>query len=558
MINVIENVINDVLVLNNLKEVKISKSSRPDLCDFQCNEVFKIAKQMGVNPIDIGNKIVEAINSIPNFNDYFKEVTFVSPGFINIIVSDKLINDQIKLMNNPKFNLSLSNDTYIIDFGGPNIAKPLHVGHLRSAIIGESIKRILKYKGNNVISDVHLGDYGLQIGEVIYAIMHDRIKDEDITLSYLNEAYPRMSALCKENEEIKKECEQITKDMQDGNIEYNRLCDIISRVSIEDIKSIYHDLDVSFDLWESERSAYKYIPELETLLNKKGLLHESLGAMVIDVKEDTDTKEIPPMIFKKSNGAYLYGTTDMATIYDRENRFHPDNIIYITDDRQSMHFNQVFRSSIKANITDATLEHHGYGTVNGIDGKPYKTRKGDAPSLRDMLNETKDIFISKKEDNKNMNDDDLNKIVNAIIKFADLSNDRQKDYIFDIDKFSSVVGKTGPYILYTYLRFNKILKEEGKSTILSDNIYNKIDRDLRMSILDLEYNYNLAYKERKPHYIAEYLYNLCTALNNFYQANHIKTANDNIKNDWLYITSLATKIIKEMLSLLAIDIPSIM
>ena len=365
-----------------------------------------------------------------------------------------------------------------------------------------------------------------------------------------------MSALCKVNEDIKKECEQITKDMQDGNKEYNELCDIISKVSITDIKKIYDSLDVSFDLWDSERTAYKYIPELEELLNKKGILYKSEGAMVIDVKDESDTKEIPPMIFQKSNGAYLYGTTDMATIYDRENKFSPDKILYVTDDRQAMHFKQVFRASTKAGITDALLEHLPYGTVNGVDGKPYKTRKGDAPSLSDMLEETKEGFISKKEENKNMSDDDLNKITNAIVKFADLSNDREKDYIFDIDKFSSVVGKTGPYILYTYLRFNKILTEEGKSTNLSDVIYNKTDRDLRMSILELNNSFEFAYSQRKPSFIAEYIYNLCVSLNNFYQTNHIKTADDNMKNDWLYIIELATKIIKEMLSLLAISIPS--
>ena len=556
MIERVNNIINDILTRNGIQELKISKSNRPDLCDFQCNEVFKLAKSLGMAPMDIGNKIVKIINEYPDFNLYFKEVTFVMPGFINIVVSDRLINEELRKMENPLFNIEPSNENYVIDYGGPNIAKPLHVGHLRSAIIGESIKRILKYRGNKVISDVHLGDYGLQIGEVIYAIKKDGLKKEDITLEYLNKAYPAMSALCKVDEEIKKECEQITKDMQDGNKEYNELCDIISEVSVTDIKNIYNSLDVSFDLWDSERTAYKYIPELETLLNNKGILYKSEGAMVIDVKDASDTKEIPPMIFQKSNGAYLYGTTDMATIYDRENRFKPDRILYVTDDRQAMHFKQVFRASLKAGITDSELEHLPYGTVNGVDGKPYKTRKGDAPSLSDMLEETKDGFISKKEENKDLSNEDLNKIVNAIVKFADLSNDREKDYIFDIDKFSSVVGKTGPYILYTYLRFNKILKEEGKSTILSDVIYNKVDRDLRMSILDLENSYEQAYNLRKPNYIAEYLYNLCTSLNNFYQLNHVKGTDDNIKNDWLYVIELSTKIIKEMLSLLAIEVPS--
>ena len=555
MIKEIEKIINLILKDEDV-EIKVSVSSRPDLCDFQSNDVFKLAKIKGVSPAILGEELVSKINEHEDFFKYFTEVSFVMPGFINIKVSDSFINNQIRLMENDNFNIPKSNLTYIIDYGGPNVAKPLHVGHLRSAVIGEAIKRIIKYKGNKVISDVHLGDYGLQIGEVIYAIKKDGIKDSDITLEYLNKAYPYMSGLCKEDESIKKECEEITKKMQEGDIEYNRLCDIICKVSISDIKYIYDLLDVSFDLWESERSAYKYIPELEKLLNDKNLLYESEGALVIDVKNESDTKEIPPMIFKKSNGAYLYGTTDMATIYDRENKYNPDSIVYVTDDRQGMHFTQVFRASLKSGITDANLIHMGYGTVNGVDGKPYKTRKGDAPSLKDMLEETKEIFKSKKEENKNLSDEDLNIITNAIIKFADLSNDMSSDYIFDIDKFSNVIGKTGPYILYTYLRFNKILSEEGISNTLSDNIYNEVDRQLRMNILNLDYYYNMAYTLYKPHYIAEYLYNLATSLNNFYQFNHIKGSLDNVKNDWLYIISLSTRIIKEMLSLLAIQIPS--
>ena len=556
MLKKVESIINNILNNNGIESIKISTSSRPDLCDFQSNDVFKIAKMTKTNPIEIGNKIVSLINSDIESNKYFKEVSFVMPGFINITVSDYLINECLKEMNNERFNIPSEDLTYVIDYGGPNVAKPLHVGHLRSAVIGEAIKRIIKYKGNKVISDVHLGDYGLQIGEVIYAIKKDNVKDEDITLEYLNKAYPYMSALCKEDEDIKKECEAITKKMQEGDLEYNRLCDIICKVSVSDIKYIYDLLDVSFDLWESERSAYKYIPEVEKILNDKNILHESEGALVVDVKKDTDTKEIPPMIFKKSNGAYLYGTTDMATIYDRENKFHPDKMVYVTDDRQHMHFTQVFRSSYKANITDAELIHLGYGTVNGTDGKPYKTRKGDAPSLKDMFEETKEIFKNKKEENKNLSEEDLNIITNAIIKFADLSNDMASDYIFDIDKFSNVVGKTGPYILYTYLRFNKILNEEGTKDTLSEKIYNEADRQLRMNILNLEYSYNMAYTEFKPHYIAEYLYNLSTSLNNFYQANHIKGSEEVCKNDWLYVISLATNIIKEMLSLLSISIPS--
>ena len=545
----------------NVDKIHLALTNRPDLCDYQINDVFKIAKENKLNPIIVGEAIEKEIKEYPEFDKYFKSVEFVKPGFINISLSDNILNENLKYMvNNPKFGLKNSDpkQTFILDYGGPNIAKPLHVGHLRTAIIGESIKRILKYKGNDVIADVHLGDYGLQIGEVIYAILHDGKKDHEITLEYLNEAYPRMSAICKENEDIKKECEEITKKMQDGDSEYNRLCDIITEVSLGDIKDLYNMLDVSFDLWESERSAYKYIPTVEEILNKKGLLHESEGAMVIDVADISDSKEIPPMIFQKSNKAYLYGTTDMATIYDREQKYHPDYMIYVTDDRQAMHFKQVFRASIKAGITDTIFEHKSYGTVNGPDGKPFKTRAGKAPSLRELLNETKDIFVSKKEDNQNMSEEDLNKLVNSIVKFADLQNNMSNDYIFDINKFSNTSGKTGPYILYTYLRINKIIKDkEINENILTNEIYNNYERDLKLKLLEYQNVLDSAFQNRMPNYIADYLYELCVLINTFYQNNHINSLDDEImKNNWIYLLSLTNKLLKELLELLAIEIPT--
>ena len=539
--------------------VRVISSNRPDLCDFQIDEAFKLAKELHKSPFEIANDIVEKIKNINNINDILVKIEVVN-GFINLTINDEFISKMIITINKDnKYGVIEENKKVVMDYGGPNVAKPLHVGHLRSAIIGESIKRILRYKGNEVIADVHLGDYGLQIGEVIYAIQHDGKKDEEITLDYLNEAYPRMSGICKENEDIKKECEEITKKMQEGDPEYNRLCDIICDISIKDIKDIYNQLDVSFDLWESERSAYNYIKEVEDILKNKGILYESQGAMVVDVAEETDSKEIPPMIFQKSNGAYLYGTTDMATIYDRENKFQPDNILYITDDRQSMHFTQVFRASLKAGITDAVLEHQGYGTVNGTDGKPFKTRAGNAPSLRDLLNETQDIFVEKKEDNKNMSKEDLNKIVNAIVKFADLQNNLTNDYIFDINKFSNTSGKTGPYLQYTVLRLKKIIEQEGCPSELSSTIYNEVDRNLRLKLLALPSALDKAYESRMPSYLVDYVYDLANEANNFYQNNHIAGLEDiNKKNDWLYILNLTVNVLTDMLELIGIKIPSYM
>lgn len=541
-------------------DIRIIKSNRPDLCDYQCDDVFKVSKEYHKNPIEVGEQITEKINSYSDFNEYFKEVTFAKPGFINLKVSDKLIN---KIINNmiieEHYNLPKEESkTYFLDYGGPNVAKPLHVGHLRTAIIGESIKRIINFMGHKTVSDVHLGDYGLQIGEVIYAILEDNLSLNDITLEYLDEAYPKMSKLCKEDPELLEKCATITKELQDGNLKYQEIFKKIKEISVNDIKRMYDYLSVSFDLWEGESDCYKYINSVTEILNKHNLLMDSQGAKVVDVSKEDDNKEMPPLIYQKSNGAYLYGTTDMAAVYERATLYNPNNILYVTDARQSLHFNQVFRACQKAKISEnINLEHLGYGTVNGSDGKPFKTRSGDTVKLDDLFNQVKEVFIATKESNKDMSDEDLDILVNAIIKFADLQNNREKDYIFDIQKFSNVVGKTGPYILYTYLRINKILEQENLNiNTLDTNIYNEFDRELRLKLLDLPMILNSAYKERMPHYIAEYVYDICVLLNIFYQNNHVSTADDNLKQQWLALLTFTNKLLKDLLNLLAINIPS--
>jgi len=541
----------------------VIKSNRPDLCDYQCDSVFSLAKASNKNPIELGEEITKEINSMDNFDDYFKLVEFAKPGFINMTLSDKFINEFIVKMNSDKFNLSIVKkpNTYVIDYGGYNIAKPLHIGHLRPTIIGEAIKRIINYKGHKTISDVHLGDFGLQIGQVIYGLKRDDIAANEITLEDLNRLYPEISSLCKENAETQKECEQITKELQEGNEEYTLIWKKIMEVSLLEIKEICNYLNVSFDFWLGESDAYKYLDDVEKILQMKKLLVESEGALVVHVKRDTDKKEMPPMLFKKSNGAYLYASTDLATIYERKNKFNPDHIIYVTDIRQNIHFEQVFRASDLAGlISYDKLEHAPNGTTNGTDGKPFKTRKGDAPKLRELFDMVKEAFIDLKEENKDMATDDINIIVNAIVKFADLQNAREKDYIFDIDKFAQVVGKTGPYILYTYLRTNKVIKDLGiKTSKLGNKIYNDVDRELRLKLLELENSFELSFTSRKPHYVAEYIYELCVAANNFYQINHLSSLNDKENlNDWIYLLTLTNKVIKEMLSLLAIDIPTAM
>lgn len=541
------------------EEIHIIKSNRPDLCDYQCDDVFKICKIYKKNPIEIGEEVVSKIKENPKFSMYFNNVEFVKPGFINIIVSDELINNMLNRMINNNYDLKeCKEELYFLDYGGPNVAKPLHVGHLRTAIIGESIKRIIQFKGHKTICDVHLGDYGLQIGEVIYAIMEDNINIDDITLEYLNEAYPRMSKLCKEDENILSKCALITKELQDGNELYQKYFKKIKEISVNDIKKLYEFLGVSFDIWEGESDSYKYIDNVTKELEKRNLLVLSEGAKVVNVSLDTDTKELPPLIYQKSNGAYLYGTTDLATVYERANLYHPNHILYITDMRQSLHFNQFFRASKMAEINNnADLEHLGYGTVNGPDGKPFKTRSGDTVKLYDLLESVKETFIQTKDSNKNLSNEDLNIITNSIIKFADLQNNREKDYIFDMLKFSNVVGKTGPYILYTYLRFNKILKQENlDKTNLNNNIYNEFDRNLRLRLLDLQLVIDNAFNERMPHYIAEYVYDICTLENIFYQNNHIVTADNDIKQEWLLLLTFTNKLLKDLLNLLVIEIPS--
>lgn len=559
MENKIEKLLNEVIEKNGYSlNTKVVKSDIENV-DFQCNDTFRLAKETHKSPIEIGEKLVEDINNLNDFNKYFEEVTFAKPGFINIKVSDEFICESLrKLKTSKRLGLEEEHETIVLDYGGPNIAKPLHVGHLRTAIIGQAINNLLKFAGNKTISDVHLGDIGMQMGQVIYGILNDfpNQKPEDITfdLKYLNKTYPKISGLCKENEEIKEKCATITKELQDGNQDYQILWKKIKDVSITDIKNIYKFLTVDFDFWYGESDAYKYFDELTKYLEDKNMLKEDDGALIIDVKEETDKNEMPPFIYKKSNGAYLYSSSDLATIYQRNKDFHPDEIIYIADSRQEMHFTQVFRAAKKSEIYNGRLKFVGYGTVNGKDNKPFKTRSGKALKLQDLIDEVKEEFVNLREENKQMNPEDLDKMKNAIIKFADLQNDLDRTYIFDIKKFSEVTGKTGPYILYSYLRINKLLT--SNSDKLSNKIYNEKDRKLRLKLLEVTNALKQARNELKPHYIANYLYDLATNANDFYGANHLNGLEGKEKEDYLYILSFNNYIIETLLDIIGIHIPS--
>ena len=564
MIKELENIIVEAFIKNNYEkeDAIISISNRPELCDYQINSVFKIAKKMNKNPIEVGEQLVDSIKNIENINYYFESITFVKPGFINLKVSDQFIAEELnQIINKGNFGIDKINKdiTCVVDYGGPNIAKPLHVGHIRPAIIGQSIYEILKEKGYKVIGDVHLGDFGLQMGQVIYGLKQRNLSPEDITIELLQEIYPKMSALCKEDENVKAICQKITKELQDGNKEYNDYFKVMYDVSLEDIKRIYKYLGVDFDYWYGERDSYKYIDDLMKFLANQGVLEIDEGAKLIRVEEESDKKEMPPLIIQGKSGAYLYATSDMATIYQRMKDFNPDYILYVVDERQRLYFEQVFRACKKSNLTkDTILEHNYFGTINGKDGKPFKTRSGETLKLDDLIKQTKEIFISKKESNKAMKEEDIDIIVNSILKYADLQNNREKNYIFDIEKFADVNGKTGPYLLYTAVRIRKLI-EEAKVTnnSISNVIYNDNDRDLRKQLLKVNDIVTKAADERMPHYIADYLYDLAVIVNTFYQNNNISNLEDeNTKNDWINLLNYTYKVIEKLLSLLMIKIPS--
>lgn len=534
------------------------KVSSSDKADFQINSVFQIAKDKHVAPKEIGEMLASKINENDNVSDYFSKVEFVMPGFINLFVSDKLINKYInRYITNGFVEKTTSNDVYFLDYGGPNVAKPLHIGHLRPAIIGESIKRILNLKGYKTIGDVHLGDYGLQIGEVIYGLKKENIPLSELNIDLLNRIYPQMSALAKSDEEVYNECKRITSELQKGNAEYKEYYKKIKEVSVNDIKRLYDYLGVSFDLWLGESDSEPYIPKLMNELESRNLVVVDQGAKIVNIKRDTDKKEMPPVIVEKSDGSAIYATTDLATIMQRVEKYDPKYILYVVDARQSLHFEGVFRIAQMLGYTN-NLEHIAFGTINGSDGKPFKTRSGETLKLDELINNTKEIFLSKREENKNMSSVDLDKIVNSIIKYADLQNNREKSYNFDIAKFSEVSGKTGPYILYSALRIRKILTTNtfNKGNV-SDIIYNDIDKNLRLKLLDFNKYLDKAIEDRLPSVIAEYVYDLANLLNSFYQNINISKIEDEaMKNDYLNILDLSFNVLKECLDLLIIELPS--
>ncbi|MBQ2608788.1 MAG: arginine--tRNA ligase [Butyrivibrio sp.] len=560
---------------------RVTISNRPDLCEYQCNGAMAGAKKYGKAPFMIADDVAANLAG----NEMFEKVESVKPGFLNIIVSGDFARSYIvKMLHEKHMGVTMPGHepTYIIDYGGPNVAKPLHVGHLRSAVIGESIKRILRYTGNKIIGDVHLGDWGLQMGLVITGLKERKPdlcyfdpdytgafpKEAPFTVSELEEIYPAASKKSKEDEEFKAAAMEATKLLQDGYKPYRALWHHILNVSVEDLKKNYNKLGVSFDLWKGESDAHVAIPDMVEYMKSKGYAHESQGALVVDVAEETDTKEIPPCMILKSDGASLYNTTDLATIRQRMDEVHPQGIIYVVDKRQELYFTQVFRCARKTKLVMPETELHfvGFGTMNGADGKPFKTREGGVMRLENLIAEIDEkMFARIKEGNPEISDeeakDTAHKVAVSAIKYGDLSNQPSKDYIFDIDKFTSFEGDTGPYILYTMVRIKSILKkyeEVGGNTKEAKlgNPDSDAMKNLMLLLTRFADSVESAAKDLSPNRICAYIYDLSNAFNSFYHGTRILAETDEYKKEsYIALLAITLKILETGIDLLGFSAP---
>lgn len=545
-------------------------SNRRDLGQFQCNGALASAKEYKKNPFDIANEVLRELKD----NELFSDVNVVRPGFINITLKDEVIIDFLNSIDKDN-NYGIIQDeskTIVIDYGGPNIAKPLHVGHLRSAIIGDSIKRIARTKGHHVIGDIHMGDWGLQMGLVLAQIEDElpSIRDYDgegkielnVGLDDLNEWYPKASKRSKEDEVFRDRASLITFKLQNKDPKYYNLWKEIAKLSTTDLKKSYDILGVEFDKWLGESDSDEYVDELITSLEEQGLLYESDGAIVVDVAKEEDDHTIPPVLIKKSNGGILYPTTDLATLIQRDRDFNPDYIYYVVDNRQGMHFEQVFRCARKANLIDdkIIIEHVGFGTMNGSDGKPYKTRQGGILKLSDLIStviesaRNKIQHLDYESDEKELI---AKRVGIAALKFGDLINFRGKDYLFDLDRFLSFEGKTGPYLLYTVSRINSILDKANEFSFEESDFItpqSEEERDLMLNLLFINDAFENAFREKAPNFIADYVYNLAASFNKFYVNSRILAEEDKLKRgSWLKLLQLVKNILELQLSMLGID-----
>ena len=530
-------------------------SDKPELSDFQCNASFQIAKSFKKNPLEIAEGLAELLNKE---NDGF-EYSFVRPAFINIKFKNETMLSYLKVIENDNcFGIEKEKaKKIIIDYGGPNISKPLHVGHLRSAVIGESIKRIAKFIGHEVISDIYLGDWGFPMGLVIASLI-EKGQTQSVTNEELNVIYPAASKRSKEDEEFKNKALEITKLLQAKKQPYYDIWKMIKKVSCDGMLNIYNKLNVKFDLWKGESDADPYLPKMEDILNKKGVLEESQGALIVEVKEESDKEPMPPVRIKNAAGAYLYESTDLATILRRREEYNPDEMWYVTDYRQNLHFVQVFRAAKKAGFVSdvGSLSHTGYGTMNGPDGKPFKTRDGDAVKLENLIEMVNESVKTKMKESGREVNEDAEKIGIAAIKFGDLINLPQKDYVFDPEKFCSFEGKTGPYILYTIVRIKSILaKLETKPKLSNIRIEGSL-RDSVINIFRFGNDFKEAHKLKAPSFIAASIYSLAASVNAFYNNTRIlKESDETLKLTYAKILEIAVGVLETGCEVLAIEVP---
>ena len=554
---------------------RVNVSNRPDLCEYQCNGALAAAKQYKCAPIKIAQEVVAQLDA----NDY-SLVEAVMPGFINLKLSGSFLQQYLEQMRTSEvFGLERSGEgkTIVVDYGGPNVAKPLHIGHLRSAIIGESLKRLYQYFGYHAIGDIHLGDWGLQMGLII-AELHERQPDlpyfdpnfdgeypaeAPFTISELEEIYPTASAKKKDDPAFADKAHTATFELQQGRRGYRAIWQHIMNVSVADLKKNYDNLDVHFESWLGESDADPYIPPMIEDMKKKGLLVESEGALVMPVAEETDKKEVPPCILVKSDGASIYATTDLATIVQRMQDFHPDKILYLTDKRQTLHFEQVFRAARKSGIVspETELEHLGFGTMNGSDGKPFKTRDGGVMRLEQLVSDMTDFVRAKVVENKIVAEDQVEattkKIAMAALKYGDLSNQPTKDYVFDLDRFAAFEGNTGPYILYTIVRIKSILAKYGAwENLQIQKPEDDSAKELMLSITKFGPTMESALKSSAPNLICAYIYDLAGCVNKFYHQNRILGEEDKEKQaGYIALIGLAKRILEQCIQLLGFSAP---
>ncbi len=554
---------------------RVTVSNRPDLCEYQCNGALSAAKTYKCAPIQIAKAVVEKLDA----NDY-SLVEAVMPGFINLKLSDAFLQSYLEAMRTaPDFGVEKvgAGKTIVVDYGGPNVAKPLHIGHLRSAIIGEALKRIHKFMGYNTIGDIHLGDWGLQMGLIITELQErqpdlvyfdpnyegEYPAEAPFTISELEEIYPAASAKKKEDADFADRAHTATFELQSGRRGYRAIWDHIMRLSVADMTRIYDNLNVHFESWLGESDADPYIPPMIEDIKAKGLAVLSEGAWVVPVAEETDKKEVPPMILVKSDGSAIYATTDLATMVQRMQDWNPDKMLYLTDKRQSLHFEQVFRAARKSGIVTPTteLEHVGFGTMNGKDGKPFKTREGGVMRLERLIAEMTDFVRAKVVENKIVDESEVEettaKIALAALKYGDLSNQPTKDYVFDMDRFAAFEGNTGPYILYTIVRIKSILSRYGAWENLSIQApANAYAKDLMLAITKFGPSMESALKSSAPNLVCAYIYELAGAVNKFYHETRILSEeNEELKAGYIALIALAKNILEQCIDLLGFSAP---